>query len=414
MDYRKRIGEDFIKEFSHYFKIIFLVGARQVGKSSLLAHLFPDTKTFVFDPVQDIYDVRKDPDLFLRDWGTPLILDEIQFMPELLPSLKRFVDLSEKPGQYYLTGSQQFSIMKNVAESLAGRVCIIPVQPMTPHEMYDTFDRETNWFLNYLKNPTTFFKKSQEKLKNLPTRLEAVWRGGMPGTINLPEHALPSYFSSYIQTYVERDIRTLESVEDLSKFGFFLSLLSALSCQEINYSELGRELGLTPKTVQRWLKLLTYTYQWTELPPFHMNSIKRLSAKPKGIISDTGLACYLQRILSPDALATIPSMQKGALFETYCFNMIKGFCSALPTMPNFYHWRTLAGAEVDIIVELNGTFYPIEVKSATTLKANDSRGIKMFKETYPDLNIAAGVIIYAGKECYRVAEDIIAVPWDLQ
>jgi predicted AAA+ superfamily ATPase len=414
MNYKKRISESIVKEFSKLFKIIFLVGARQVGKSSLLAHLMPDTKTFVFDPIQDLYDVRKDPDLFLRDWGTPLILDEIQCIPELFPPLKRFADLSEKKGQYYLTGSQQASIMKNATESLAGRVVILPIQSMTPHELYDTFDEEKNWFLNYLKNPTTFFKTSQEKLKNVPSRLEAIWRGGMPGTLDLPNNALPAYFSSYIQTYVERDIRTLEGIENLATFGLFLNLLSSLSCQEINYSELGRELGLTPKVVQRWLTLLTYTYQWTELRPFHMNSIKRLAAKPKGIISDTGLACYLQRILSPDALATIPAAQKEALFESYCFNMIKGFCSALPSMPNFYHWRTLAGAEVDIIAELNGQFYPIEIKSATTIKAQDVRGIKAFKETYPHLNIMTGVVIYAGKECYRIEEDIVAVPWDLK
>lgn len=108
------------------------MGARQVGKSSLLSHLFPSTKVFVFDPIQDLYNVRKNPDLFLKDFGTPLILDEIQFVPELLPSLKRFADISDKPGQYYLTGSQQLSILKNVSESLAGRVVIIPINPMTP------------------------------------------------------------------------------------------------------------------------------------------------------------------------------------------------------------------------------------------------------------------------------------------
>jgi predicted AAA+ superfamily ATPase len=175
---------------------------------------------------------------------------------------------------------------------------------------------------------------------------------------------------------------------------------------------LGRELGISPKTAQRWLQLLVHTYQWFELVPFHMNTIKRLSLKPKGVISDTGMACYLQRISSPDALAASP--MQGAFFESYCFNMIKGFCGSLSIMPNFYHWRTLAGAEVDIIVELNGTFYPIKVKSAATISKNDIRGIKAFKATYPHLNIAKGVVIYAGDECYRVTEDIVAVPWDLK
>ncbi|MFA6066298.1 MAG: ATP-binding protein [Candidatus Babeliaceae bacterium] len=412
MNYKKRIYEKLIKDFSKLFKIIFLVGARQVGKSSLLAHMFPDIKIFVFDPVQDIYNARNNPDLFLKDFTSPLILDEIQFVPELLPSLKRFADTSDAPGQYFLTGSQQLSILKSVSESLAGRVVIIPIGIMTPHEMYDEFDVEKNWFLQYLKNPDTFFKNSSELLQHVPSRIEAIWRGGMPGTIDLPNNALPFYFSSYVQTYVERDVRLLENIEDLSAFGTFLSLLSALTSQEINYSQLGRELGVAPKTAQRWLRLLVHTYQWSELPPFHMNAIKRLSLKPKGIISDTGLACYLQRISSPEALAASP--MQGAFFESYCFNMIKGFCGALPMAPHFYHWRTLAGAEVDILVEIDGRFYPIEVKSATVVSKSDIRGIEAFRATYPHLNIAKGVVIYAGDICYRVTEDVIAVPWNLK
>lgn len=412
MIYKKRLYEKRILDFSELFKIVFLVGARQVGKSSLLTHLFPEVKTVVFDPIQDIYNVRKNPDLFLKDFGAPLILDEIQFVPELFPSLKRYVDLVNKKGQYFLTGSQQLSILKSVSESLAGRVVIMPVGIMTPHEMYDEFVPEQNWFLRYLQAPDTFFKDRFSKINNLPSRLEVVWRGGMPGIMEIPSTMLSFYFSSYVQTYVERDVRLLENIEDLSKFGTFLSFVAALTSQEINYSQLGRELGITPKTAQRWLQLLVHTCQWSESQPFHMNAIKRLSLKPKGVISDTGIACYLQRISSPDALAASP-MQR-AFFESYCFNMIKGFCGSLSLMPHFYHWRTLAGAEVDIIVELDGRFYPIEVKSATNVSKNDIRGIEAFRATYPHLNIAKGVVLYAGDECYRVTEDVVAVPWDLQ
>ena len=133
-----------------------------------------------------------------------------------------------------------------------------------------------------------------------------------------------------MQTYVERDVRLLENIEDLSKFGRFIALIAALTSQEINYSQLGRELGISPKTAERWLNLLIHTYQWTELQPFNMNSIKRLSLKPKGIFTDTGLACYLQRISSPEALSANPMHE--AFFESYCFN-----------------WHTFAGAEVDIM-----------------------------------------------------------------
>ena len=409
MDYKKRIAENRVQEFAKLFKIIFLVGARQVGKSSLLAHLFPDLKTFVFDPLQDLYNVRQNPDLFLSNFPGPLILDEIQFVPELLPSLKRLSDLSEAKGQYFLTGSQQLSILKSVAESLAGRVVILPLSPMTPHEMYATFEPQKNWFLNYLQNPEKM-SISVERLSGLPRRLEVIWRGGMPGAIGLPQEALPAYFSSYIQTYVERDVRILENIEDFATFGRFLGLLGALTSQEINVSHLGRELGVVPKTAERWLRLLTYTYQWYELPAFHGNAVKRIIMKPKGIISDTGIACFLQRISSPDALGM--SLLQGAMFESFCFNMLRGFCSALPMMPNFYHWRTGSGAEVDIIIELNGWLYPIEVKSATNVTGHDARGIMAFRETYPQLNIATGIILYAGDICYPVTEHVIAMPWD--
>ena len=411
MKYKNRIYEARVEKIAKLFKVIFLVGARQVGKSSLLEHLFPKVKAFIFDPVQDLYDVRKHPDIFLDDFKAPLILDEIQFVPQLLPSIKRKVDKSDKKGQYFLTGSQQLAIMKSVSESMAGRVAILKMYPMTPQEMYDKFDASKNWFLNYLDNPDSLLKKKFYKIKNLPSRLETIWRGGMPGIINLPNEELPTYFSSYIQTYVERDVRLLENIQDLSEFGIFISIIAALTSQEINFSQLGREIGISPKTAQKWLQLLVYTYQWSELRPFSMNSIKRLSAKPKGIIGDTGIGCYLQRISTPQALAINPL--QGSIFESYCFNMIKAFCSTLSLMPNFYHWRTLAGAEVDIIVELDGKFYPIEVKSSSNVTKSDARGIEAFKASYPKLNIQKGIIIYCGQEIYRVTEDIIAVPWDL-
>ena len=146
-----------------------------------------------------------------------------------------------------MTGSQQLSILKSVSESLAGRVVIIPILPMTPHEMYSSFDIEKNWFLNYLKDPDTFFQQQFTTIKTEKTCLELIWRGVMPRTIELPINALPFYFSSYIQTYVERDVRLLENIDDLANFGRFIGLIAALTSQEINYSQLGRELNISPK-----------------------------------------------------------------------------------------------------------------------------------------------------------------------
>ena len=412
MLYKKRIQENKIKELANFFKVIFLVGARQVGKSSLLIHLYPDTKIFVFDPIQDQYNIRQDPDLFLKSFNPPLILDEVQFVPEVLPSLKRKVDLIDKKGQYFLTGSQQMSILKNVSESLAGRVALIKIGIMSPQEIYSEFDCKKNWFLKYLANPDNFYKEDFSIIANIPSVYETIWRGGMPGTIELPDSALFTYFSSYLQTYVERDVRLLENINDLATFGRFVALISALTAQEINFSQLGREIGISPATAQRWLNILIYSYQWMTLTAFDNNSIKRIASKGKGMITDTGFACYLQRISSPDALAGHPML--GAFFESYCFNMLKSFCTALNTEPNFYHWRTLAGAEIDILLEIDGKFFPIEVKCKSYVNKHDARGIMAFRQTYPHLNIQKGIIIYAGSICYPLSEDIIAVPWNLE
>lgn len=412
MLYKKRIQQNKIKDFANYFKVIFLVGARQVGKSSLLMHLYPDTTMFVFDPVQDQYNIRQDPDLFLNSFDPPLILDEVQFVPEVLPSLKRKVDKSPKSGQYFLTGSQQMSILKNVSESLAGRVALIKIGIMSPQEIYDEFKPQKNWFIKYLKNPDSFFKENFSQIANVPSVYQAIWRGGMPGTIELPNSALFTYFSSYLQTYVERDVRLLDNVNDLAIFGRFVALISALTAQEINFTQLGRDIGIAPATAQRWLNILSYSYQWTTLTAFSNNSVKRVSGKGKGMITDTGFACYLQRISSPEALAGHPML--GSFFETFCFNMLKSFCAALDTEPNFYHWRALDGAEIDLLLEIDGKFFPIEVKCKSNVNKHDARGIMAFRQNYPHLNIQKGIVIYAGSICYPIFEDVIAVPWNLE
>ena len=410
MKFRRRIYENQVINLTKFFKVILLAGARQVGKSSLLAHLFPEISTFVFDPLQDLYGAKKDPDLFLTNFKAPLILDEIQFAPELLPSIKRRVDLSDQKGQYLLTGSQQLSILKTVSESLAGRIAIIKVNPMIPQEIWAIFKPEYDWLAVYMDDPSNISKKIKGTIKNIPSLYEIMWRGGMPGTIDLPNQAIHHYFSSYIQTYVERDIRTIENIQNLTDFGRFFSLLGALTAQEINYSQLGREIGISPATAQRWLQLLIHTYQWNIVQPYHGNVIKRISEKPKGFFSDTGIACYLQRISSMEALSGHPLL--GSLFESFCFSIIKSFSDIAPMQPNIYHWRAISGAEVDLILERDGMLYPIEIKCKSNLTGNDTRGIQAFNETYSHKKIAHGIIIYAGDKAYKLNEYASAIPWN--
>lgn len=408
--YHHRLIEKKVTNITRYAKIILILGARQVGKSTLLKHLFPGLRHFLFDPVQDFYNVKQDPDLFLNNFLPPLILDEIQFAPELLPALKRHVDESEEMGQYFLTGSQNLSMMRQVSESLAGRVAILNLGTMTPGEILNQTNSH-NWLHAYLENPRQFLAIEKGCLKSSYSLFELLWRGGFPGLLGRPNEWVPNYFLSYIQTYLERDIRLIDNIKDLHQFDRFLGILSALTAQEINYTHLGREIGLTAHTAKHWLDLLTYSYQWFEVWPYLGNTIKRLSHRRKGYLMDTGLACYLQRISSPEALARHPSL--GAIFETFVVNLLLRNSEGLSISPQFYHWRTNGGAEVDLIMEYNHNFYPIEIKAKSVVNKHDSRGIQAFQQTFPNLTIMPGIVIYAGKESYPLTEDIWALPWDV-
>ena len=405
-NYQIRKAEKLVKEYASFYKVIAVLGARQVGKSSMLANMYPDYKYFTFDPVQDLYGARSDPDLFLKNFPPPLILDEIQYVPELIPAIKRFADKLDNKGQYFITGSQNLPVLKNISESLAGRVGIIRLHPMTGDEL-NNIQSDKSWLSELLNNGK--IPGSINRFSKTDTLSSFLWRGTMPGLIDAPDSLVSSYFDSYVQTYIERDIRIIEDVKNLSDFGRFIRLCSSLTAQEINSSQIGREIGVTPQTARRWLDLLIHSFQWIELDPYSGSTIKRISGKKKGYLSDTGLAAYLQRISSPDAL--MGTRLFGALFETYVVTSIIKNASLMSTKPGMYHWRTSAGAEADVVLEYNGKLFPIEIKAKTNLNKHDASGITAFFETYPS-NTEIGIIIYAGSELYRIKENIWAMPWD--
>lgn len=403
--YLHRHLESRLNLVANHSKVILITGARQVGKSTLLKNCLPDLPHITFDPQQDIYNVRQDPDLFLKQYDSPIILDEIQFYPELLSSIKRFVDRSDRPGQYYLTGSQNLSVLKNAAESMAGRVSILPLYPMTLHERYQYADN--HWLPILLEEPDLLPQRFKGIIKEF-SLWKDVWQGGLPGLISYPNELFGTYFSSYIQTYIERDIRLIEDIRDLNSFRQFIGILAALTSQEINLNALGKRVGVTHKTIDRWVSLLVNTYQWHLINPYHGNTLKRITKKAKGVISDTGLAAHLIQLMSPATLGAYPGL--GFLFESYVLNQVFGASTQLSSMPGIYHWRSHNGAEVDLLFEQNGFLYPIEIKMKSYLTKNDTRGLQAFRETYPSDRIKTGIIIYAGDRCYHVDDSVIAVP----
>ncbi len=406
MRYRTRLAEAKLKDMAGHFKVVLVTGARQVGKSTLLRHVFPEMREFTFDPDQDLFGARADPDFFLDNFPGPLILDEIQYAPELLPALKRRVDRSDEAGQYLLSGSQNLMVLRQVSESMAGRVGILPLEGLSPVEQMEQTDR-SSWLADWLRQPDVLpaVAEGADARATLP---EVLWGGSLPGVLDFPPHLIPDYLRSYVQTYLERDVRTMSNLRNLGDFSRFLGLSAALTAQEINDSHLGRELGVSPPTARQWREVLVHTYQWRELPPFHGNAIKRLSGRRKGHMCDMGLACWLQRITTPEALPVSPYF--GAFFESWVVNAIHKEFIRLPLPPAAFHWRTVGGAEVDLVLEQDGRLFPVEVKAGSRLSGHALRGLRAFRETYGE-QVATALVVYAGREVYRPARDVIAVPW---
>jgi uncharacterized protein len=410
MEYKPRILANRLKRLLERFPIVVVCGARQVGKSTLLEHILPDWDTVVFDPAIDVGNAREDPDLFLDNHPAPMVLDEIQFAPELVAAIKRRVDRSRQPGQYVVTGSQQWSVLKSASESLAGRAVFLDMEGFSLAEIAGATS-DHHWLKRYLEDPDSLVTGASTRLTLRRTVYEQLWWGFLPGADSLESEWIDAFYRAYLRTYIERDVRLLADVNDWQEWGRFVRLAAALTAQEVNRSQFGREIGVTPQTAQRWLAMLRATFQWFEVPAYHGNTIKRISSKPKGYIADTGLACNLQMISTPQTLGGHPLA--GALFESAVVGEIRKLAGTLATPPGLYHWRSHGGGEVDLILERDGRFYPVEIKLSTRPTRGDTRGIAAFRETYPALDIAPGLVICPCQRAHRLNDTDYCLPWDL-
>lgn len=410
--YHHRTLTDRLYRLFSTFPIVVVSGARQVGKSTLLANTLGKTiDTVVFDPVIDIGNARQDPELFLNNHPPPMILDEIQYAPEIVASLKRRIDQHRTPGQYLLTGSQQWGVMKSMSESLAGRAVFLDMEAFSIAEALHEKPQQT-WLDRWMADPTGLIGKIDGRHLQERSLYEQLWRGFLPEAQFIPLDTVPDFHAAYQRTYIERDVRLLADVSDWQLFGRFLMLVSALSAQEINYSQIGRELGLTPQTAHRWLDMLKATFQWYEIEPFFGNAIKKVTQKPKGYIADTGRACAAQAISTPKAVGGHPLW--GAIFETAVVAEIRKQCSFLSPKPKMYHWRAYGGVEIDILLEHDGRFYPIEIKAKSNPSRRDTSGMTAFRKRHPELPVAPGLIVAPMENPLQLSENDYAIPWDLK
>jgi len=407
--YKERLITNRLKKLASTFPVVVLTGARQSGKSTLLSHVFSQTEAVVFDASMDLTGARQDPDMFLDNHPSPVILDEIQYAPEVVSAIKRRVDKNRKPGLYILTGSQQWSVMKSISESLAGRAVFLQLEAFALSEIYQTIS-DKNWLERWLAGDVKGFIASIGKIQPTRTLYEHLWRGWLPESDALDLEFIPDFYRSYIQTYIERDARLQLEVGDWQQFGKFIQLASALTAQEVNYSQLGREIGINYQTARQWLVVLKSTFQWFEVSAYSGNAIKKISGKAKGYIADSGLTCALNRISSHKSLGGHPLL--GALFETAVVAEIRKLANALSTPPQLYHWRSHGGAEVDLILERDGVLYPIEIKAKSHPNKSDTRGIAAFRKTYPKSTIGPGLVLCPCEAFIKISELDYALPWD--
>ncbi len=406
MDYKNRLIEKRVTELFKHFPVVAVLGARQVGKSTLIENLFKNRiRTVVFDPVVDIGNARSDPDFFLQNTTTPAFLDEVQYAPELLNSIKRVVDKKKQNGLYLLSGSQNLSVLKDISESLAGRVAIVNLFPMSYSEIQAS--EEPSFIPDWLSK-----KNYNTSLLNVPGPRPVyplIFRGGYPKIMELPDHLTGDYWDSYLQTYIERDVRRVANIGSLQTFGNFIGLLAAHSSGEINHNQLGRELGVDRKTAVAWTEIAIATFQWFSIPPFSRNPIKKIAGKHKGYFSDPGFICSLHKISDPETIGRHP--MKGRLFETYIILEIMKTIQRMPTRPSLYHFRSYSGAEVDLIMEYNGHLFPIEIKIKSNPSRNDIRGFASLKNCFPKEKYHTCLIICSIESPKMIAEDVLAIPW---
>lgn len=355
--YKKRAIEDKIEYMSKHFPVVLVCGARQIGKTTVLKH-FADKKGRINYVTLDYPRVRQlakeDPELFLQQYPAPLIIDEIQYAPELFPYIKIRVDEAQEKGMYYLTGSQMFHMMNSVSESLSGRAGILSMYSMSRSE---TEDYESVPFLpSSVKNIS-----SQDNIRSV---FEMILRGSMPVMVTDPELDPENFYGSYMQTYIERDIRYLINVKDEGKFLKFISCTAARTGQEVNIDDISKDVGIDRKTADQWLSVLVSSGLVFLLNPYSGNTVKRIVKRPKLYFMDTGLACYLSMWNNPHALEI--SSMGGSMFETFVISeIIKGYVNAgIDVRSRLFYYRDNNGREIDLMILENGKIYPVEIKKS--------------------------------------------------
>jgi uncharacterized protein len=369
------------------FPVVVLIGPRQSGKTTLLQHTVGSQWPVISLEPPDVRAAAiADPRGFLALHPPPVVYDEIQYAPDLLPYIKERVDARrDQPGQYILTGSQNLLLMQQVTESLAGRSAVLKLLPLTQREIAGDPQRALPWEMDHL--PPAGSAPSPGELWS------GILRGSYPELVANPQRDIRLWQSSYVQTYLERDVRNLRNIGDLTQFQAFLRSLATRCAGLLNLSELARDVGIAVNTVRDWLAILEASFQVFLLRPYFVNLGKRLVKAPKVYFTDTGLLCYLVGLRDIEHAAAGP--MGGALLENLVVAELFKTSLHRGEEPALYFWRTAAGSEVDVVIETQAGLIPLEIKSSATARPEMTRGIAAFRRDFGD-RAGNGYVVYPG------------------
>ncbi len=391
-----------LQRVTREFPAVVLVGPRQSGKTALLKHLFGESHRYAS---LDLPDVRAaalaDPRGFLKAYPAPVIFDEIQYAPELLPYVKEQIDSNrDRRGQYLLSGSQNLMVLERVTESLAGRAAVLRLLPLSCREATGRPQAPLAW------------ERPAETSRPVEMAYSELWRtflrGGYPELVAGPPRDFSLWHAGYVQTYLERDVRSLRQIGDLTLFQSFLRAMAIRSGQLLNVTEVSRDLGVAVNTVKKWLSVLEATFQVMLVRPYFANVGKRLVKSPKVYFLDVGTLCYLVGLKDPEHAASGP--MAGAIFETAVVSEIVKTLVHRGEEPQVYFWRTSSGTEVDIVVQSGGRLVPIEVKLSATPRPEMAAGVNRFREDFGP-QAAAGYVVHPGEVSLPLGPEVSALPF---
>ena len=399
---QRTLGQAILKA-SDSFRVILVTGPRQAGKTTLLQYLQNKGRSYItLDDLDTRLAAQQDPAGFIDRLRLPVLIDEVQYAPDLFPYIKMAVDQSQQPGQFWLTGSQQFSMMKNVSESLAGRVAVFELQGISLAE--EESRPSTPAFI-----PTVeALQHRQEIAKAIPSQqiYRKIWRGSLPRVVLDDGDEWQRFYSSYVTTYVERDAHDYLRISDLMAFRKFMQATAARTGQLLNYRDLSKKIGISEPTIKSWLGVLQATGLITLVPPYFQNRPKGLYKTPKLYFMDTGLCCYLTRWLTPEVLES--GAMAGAILETYAITEIIKSLSYNDSPATLYFYRDSNQREVDLLIEQAGHIHPVEIKKSASIRSSGFKGFHCLDQL--DTPVGHGCVLGFSKSLTPFNRKIDLVP----